>query len=265
VKAASHYRSPATLLSELGITEPEDIRIEAIAEHCNATVIYEPLKGSAARILGFGDRAFITVDSQSRRERQRFSAGHELGHWMLDRGRVASFVCAEQIFASEWGGDNPERRANRYATDLLLPEFMFTPRAKNQPITFASVRRLATIFQTSLTATTIRLVELGSFPSLIVCHTLQQRRWFIRGPDLPEAMRLRDKPGAYTAAYDLLRGSAASEGSIEVQADGWIAHPESRRYLLREDSIRIGDLYVLSLLWWKDERQLLDLEGENDP
>jgi Zn-dependent peptidase ImmA (M78 family) len=193
------------LLRELGVTEPEDIKIEAIAEYCNATVVYEPLKGSAARILGFGDRAFITVDSQSRRERQRFSAGHELGHWMLDRGRVASFVCIEQVFATEWNSDNPERRANRYATDLLLPEFMFTQRAKNLEITFETVRRLSAIFQTSLTATAIRLVELGSFPAIVVCHTSQQRRWFVRGPDVPDAIRLREKPGAYTVAHDLLR------------------------------------------------------------
>lgn len=139
-----------------------------------------------------------------------------------------------------------------------------TPRAKNLPITFASVRRLAVTFQTSLTATAIRLVELGSFPAIIACHTPEQRRWFIRGPDLPEALRLREKPGAYTAAYDLLRGSAANGGSVELQADGWITHPESRRYLLREDSVKIGDFYVLSLLWWQDERQLLDLEEENE-
>lgn len=262
--SGSHYRSPTALLRELGITEPEDIKIEAIAESCNATVVYEPLKGSAARIIGFGDRAFITVDSQSRRERQRFSAGHELGHWMLDRGRVASFVCIEQVFATEWNSDNPERRANRYATDLLLPEFMFTPRARNLEITFETVRRLAAIFQTSLTATAIRLVELGSFPAIVVCHTSQQRRWFVRGQDVPNAIRLREKPGAYTAAYDLLQGSAINEGPTDVQADGWITHPDSRRYLLREDSIKIGDYYVLSLLWWKDERQLLDLEADSD-
>ncbi len=262
--SGSHYRSPTALLRELGITEPEDIKIEAIAEYCNATVVYEPLKGSAARILGFGDRAFITVDSQSRRERQRFSAGHELGHWMLDRGRVASFVCTEQVFATEWKSDNPERRANRYATDLLLPEFMFTPHAKNLEITFETVRRLSAFFQTSLTTTAIRLVELGSFPAMIVCHTSQQRRWFVRGPDVPDAIRLREKPGAYTVAYDLLRGTAINEGPIDVQSDGWITHPDSRRYLLREDSIRIGDYYVLSLLWWKDERQLLDLEEDSE-
>jgi len=264
VASGSHYRSPTGLLRELGITDPEDIRIEAIAEYCNATIVYEPLKGSAARILGFGDRAFITVDSHSRRERQRFSAGHELGHWMLDRGRVASFICAEQVFATEWRSDNPERRANRYATDLLLPEFMFVPRAKNLEITFETVRCLAATFQTSLTATAIRLVELGSFPAMIVCHTFQQQRWLIRGPDVPGAVRLRDRPGAYTMAHDLLRSSTTSEGPTDVQADGWVMHPDSRRYLLREDSIRIGDLYVLSLLWWKDERQLLDLEEEGD-
>lgn len=262
--SGSHYRSPATLLRELGITDPEDIKIEAIAEYSNATVVYEPLKGSAARILGFGDRAFITVDSQSRRERQRFSAGHELGHWMLDRGRVASFVCTEQVFATEWNSDNPERRANRYATELLLPELMFVPRAKCLEITFETVRSLAAIFQTSLTATAIRLVELGSFPAIVVCHTSQQRRWFVRGPDVPNVIRLREKPGAYTVAYDLLRGSATNEGPTDVQADDWLTHPDSRRYLLREDSIRIGDYYVLSLLWWKDERQLLDLEEDSD-
>ena len=262
--SGSHYRSPSALLRELGITEPEDIRIEAIAEYCNATIIYEPLKGSAARILGFGDRAFITVDSQSRRGRQRFSAGHELGHWMLDRGRVASFMCQEQVFASEWGSDNPERRANRYATELLLPDFMFTPRAKDQRIIFETVRQLATAFQTSLTATAIRLVELGSFPSIIVCHTAQHRRWFIRNSDVPDAIRLRDKPGPWTVANDLLRGGTSSEGPTDVQADGWITHPDSRNYTLCEDSIRLGDHWILSLLWWKNEKQLLDLEEDHD-
>ena len=99
---------------------------------------------------------------------------------------------------------------------------------------------------------------------MIVCNRSQQRRWFVRGPDIPDAIRLREKPGAYTVAYDLLRGTVTNEGLTDVQADVWITHPDSRRYLLREDSIRIGDHYVLSLLWWKDEQQLLDLEEDCD-
>jgi Zn-dependent peptidase ImmA (M78 family) len=256
--------SAIKLLKELGITEPHDIKIEAIAEYSGATIVYQPLKGSAARILGFGDHAFITVDSNSRRERQRFSAGHELGHWMMDRGKVASFVCAEKVFATEWVNDNPERRANKYAADLLLPPFMFEPLAKNRDITFETVESLAREFQTSLTATAIRLVELGSFPAMIVCNEQEKRRWFIKGPDVSEVLRPRDVPGAYTCAYELLRGSKAQEGPTDVQADGWIVHPQAHRYSIREHSRSIGYGIVLSLLWWKDERQLLDLEENDD-
>ena len=65
------------------------------------------------------------------------------------------------------GDDNPERRANRYAADLLLPVFMFEPRSKNRDITFETVRDLAREFQVGLTATAIRLVEFGSFRRLL--------------------------------------------------------------------------------------------------
>lgn len=258
----SHYRSPPTLLRELGITEPEDIRIEAIAQYCGATVVYEPLRGCAARIVGYGDEAFITVDSKSRLERRRFSAAHELGHWMMDRGKISSFLCQEKVYATEWSEDNPERRANRYAADLLLPKFMFEPRAKNKEITFSTVRSLAYEFITSLTATAIRLVEFGSFPAVIVCNEPGRRRWFVRGSDVSDVLRLRETPGAYTCAHDLLRGKSPAEGPTDVQADGWIDYPGAKRYTLREDSIPIGHNLVLSLLWWKDESQLLELDED---
>jgi hypothetical protein len=139
---------------------------------------------------------------------------------------------------------------------------MFEPRARNNEITFAMVRSLASKFSTSLTATAIRLVEFGSFPAMIICNESGRRRWFIRGTDVPDVLWPRDTPGAYTCAYDLLRGSNNIEGPTDVQADGWFDHPGSRRYTLREDSLLINHDLVLSLLWWKDERQLLDLEEE---
>src|SRR5438445_770035 len=159
--SVSSYKSPSALLDELGVSEPKDIKIEAIAEYCGATIVYESLKGCEARILGHGDRAIITVNSTSLRERQRFSGAYELGHWMRDRGKIA-FACTEVVFAAEWGNENPEWRVNRYAVELLLPEFMFSPRIRNREMTFATVRNLANEFETSLTATVIRLVELGS-------------------------------------------------------------------------------------------------------
>src|SRR5215813_11483377 len=151
------YKKPSTLLEELGILEPEDIDIEAIAQYCRATVRYKEIEGAQARIVGIGDKAIISVSKAMKRARQRFSVGHELGHWMRDHGTIG-FSCSHKDFLTEWSSDNPERRANRYAADLLLPESMFRPLSRNRDITLATAQTLADRFQTSLVATAIRLV-----------------------------------------------------------------------------------------------------------
>src|SRR5579863_1590980 len=144
------FRSPNQLLEELGITSPEEIDIEAIAFHSGALIKYRPLSGCAARIVGNGHSAIITLDSNSPRGRQRFSAGHELGHWMYDRGK-ASFSCEERQFVQDWSKNNPESRANRYASDLLLPVPIFKPLAGNlKVINMTAAGELAKKFQMSL-------------------------------------------------------------------------------------------------------------------
>ena len=181
---AEHVKAPASLLEELGIDTPDLIDTEAIAQYCGATVVYDNLSGCEARILGNGSHAYITVNAQSSTGRQRFSAAHELGHWMYDRGMIG-LSCTERTLASEWGGKNTERRANRYAADLLLPASMFTEDARGLPPTFESAADLAHRYRTSLTATAIRLVDHGSFPSMVICSEKTSRKWFHRSPDLP--------------------------------------------------------------------------------
>lgn len=256
-----YYKSPLTLLDELGIIEPAEIEIEVIAQYCGATILYESLSGCEARIIGKDNRAIITVNKNSRWERQRFSAGHELGHWMRDRNKI-SYSCEELKFYKEWSQDNPEFRANRYASELLLPETMFSIRAKRREMTFATVRDLASIFNTSLTATAFRLVELGSFPAVLVCSELGRRCWFFKGSDVSKKLWLKDYPTKHTITYDLLRGSNNIESPCDVYADSWFTHPSAHRYGIREDSIKISSNLVLTLLWWKDESQLLDLEDD---
>ncbi len=258
----SVYKSPEKILGELGIVQPSDIFIEAIAQYCGATIVYETIKGSEGRILGYGDRAIITVNKESRPSRRRFSAAHELGHWMCDRGKIA-FACEEAVFRTEWQNDTPERRANRFAADLLMPEAMFVPQAKNKPITFDSIETLSKVFQSSHTATAIRLVQLGSFPAMVVCNDKNRRRWFNRGPLVPEELWPVDKPGHDSGAFALLNDPDKDRETNDVSADNWINHPDSLKYPLREDSIKISADLVLTLLWWKDERQILDLDDEN--
>lgn len=256
--------SAAKILEEFAISSPDEIDINAIAQFFGATVVAEPLHGSAARILGVGDRAFITVDSLSVRARQRFSAAHELGHWMMDRGKLSGFTCTEKQLVTGWSGDNPERRANRFAADLLMPTYLFAPAAKDKEMTFATVRELCQSFETSITATAIRLVETGSFPAMVVCTTSAGIKWKSLPRDLASAIELRDQPGKYTNAAELLIGREAEVNPVEVEASDWLTTPRSKDYSIIEDSKLIYKDTVLSLLWWKDERQLIDLDAEEE-
>lgn len=256
------YKSPKRLLEELGISDPEDIEVEAIAQYCDATIVYEPLSGSEARILGNGDKAIITINSSSPVQRQRFSAGHELGHWMRDRGKIA-LSCTDRIYKTSWSEDSPEQRANRYSVDLLMPEPMFAPRTNGLPMTFATARTLCEVFNTSLTATAIRLTELSSYNAMLVYYEHGKRKWFFRGPDIPEVLWPYEQLSKHTKAYDLLQGTQTTMPA-KVSADAWVNHPESWRYTVKEDSVITGFGAVLSLVWWQDEKQLLDLDTEND-
>jgi Zn-dependent peptidase ImmA (M78 family) len=257
---SEYFRSPSQLVEELGITSPEEIDIEAIAFHCGALIKYRSLSGCAARIVGNGHSAIITIDLNSSRGRQRFSAGHELGHWMYDRGK-ASFSCEERQFVQDWSKNNPESRANCYASDLLLPISIFKPMAvglKTINLTVAS--ELARKFQMSLTATAIRLVEHGPLPAMLVCYSSTGREWFVRHPDVSKQLWPMTAPSRDTYAYNLLRSSEESTAEGDVSAAAWFEHDLAERYFVHEHSIRTSYGDVLSLLWWKDEKMVIALD-----
>lgn len=58
------------LLQELGVTDPGEIDLEAIAHHVGARVRYRALCGCEAHILGCNGAAVITIknDSSPRRK-----------------------------------------------------------------------------------------------------------------------------------------------------------------------------------------------------
>jgi hypothetical protein len=243
------------LLSELGISDPADIDLEAIAFFCGATVVERELRGCEARLVGAGDRAYITVKRGGDAHRRRFSIGHELGHWAHDRGS-ASFRCGKAEFQT-WAGLSPETRANNYAADLLLPKSMFIPRAKGLQITLETASDLADVFQTSLTSTAIRLVEHGGLPSVVAYSTDRGIRWNRRNRDVPHPVRLRDTATSDSVAYDLLRTAATPPGPTNVSADAWFEDYHAGRHEVQEDSRRVVG-GVLTLLWWPDEKHLLE-------
>jgi Zn-dependent peptidase ImmA (M78 family) len=237
------------LLQELGITEPEEIDLEAIAWHIGAIVKYQVLDGSEARIVGTGDRAIITVNAASTHTRQRFSIGHEIGHWYYHCGRI--LVCrSEEIGQHGDGGSFLERQADAFAADLLLPGYVLRPRVRQfKALTFDVVCQVAKLFNTSLPATAIRLVEQGFWPAMLVCHSQLGRRWFVRSLSLPEGWYPRDDLDSASYAFGILFGNDSDQTRPRaISAQAWFRRWDAERYRLQEQSIRTMEGETLSLL-----------------
>ena len=251
-------RPAEMLLQKLGVTEPDEIDVEAIAWYCGVTVTSRPLDGCEAQIIGHGNRAVIIIDEASRPRRQRFSVGHELGHWHHHRGH--SSVCrSDEIGNRVRGPTDPERVADGFAADLLLPGYLFRPLAnKLSRVTMDAVQELADTFDTSLTATAIRVVEMGPAPAMVICHSHKGRKWFTPGPDVPNRWFPCKDLDAESFAFEVLFGSEQKSRCALIGADAWFDHRDAAKFELYEQSVRIGEEEILTLLVFKDEDMLLD-------
>src|SRR5258708_24127619 len=161
-------RTPELILREFYISDPRDIDLEVIGFECGAEMQHAPLKGCAAHVIGMGNRAVITVDSNSPPGRKRFSAAHELGHWVRHRGKT--MVCATRDLRKPWSALDPEAVASAFAADLLLPEYLVRPRVDGRPISVKSVAEVDDAFQGSRSAAALRLGEVGRSGAMLVCR-----------------------------------------------------------------------------------------------
>jgi len=241
------------LLKELGITDPDEIDLEAIAYYVGARICYRALDGCDARIVGYGDRAIITVDSKSSFKRQRFSIGHELGHWEHHRGE--RLVCRVEGRQSAFA---TERRADSYAADLIMPYYLFRPLLPSESkLNFTVVGTLADTFQTSQTATAIRLVESDHSPALLVCHGAQKRKWFVKAPSVPEHWIPKASTDAASSALEVLYGQRNGESMPrKIKAEAWFDCWEARGHDIYEQTLRVGQEEILTLLLLTDRRML---------
>ena len=78
-------------------------------------VLYKPQGSSAG--AGF----VILVDKTEPPERQRFTAAHELGHYLLHRDSVGDRIAENFFLHAEGMTSTQEDEANEFANELLMP------------------------------------------------------------------------------------------------------------------------------------------------
>lgn len=253
-------RSPKAefILHDLGITDPKEIDVEAIAWHLGAKVKYDNLSQCEARIVGSDDTAVITVNKNASLQRQRFSVCHELGHWIYHRGKM--LLCqADEIERPGIDSTNLERIADRFAAELLMPAYLFVPIAQSlgRP-SMHVVRKLSEIFSTSQTATAIRLVEINQLPLLLVDHGRSGRRWFTRSKTVSRDWIPNSDLVPTSSTFSMIFGKTPNTMPPKsVSASNWFSRHDASRFDVIEESFRIAANDVLTLLAFKDVHAFL--------
>lgn len=246
------------ILFGLGITDPADIDLEAVAWTEGAIIKYRRLAGCEARIVGLHDHAIISVNSMSPPARQRFSVGHELGHWRHHRGRALFCRSSEIGLKSTFRQTNVELVANKFAADLLMPGYLFDQIARTYSTpNFATVDAVAEQFSVSRSAAAIRLVQRAHLPAILICHGPSGRKWFFRSPLVPDRWFPRQELDPESSAFSVQFSRSAGTAHLsKIGADAWFDRYDADRFEVREQAVRyLGDC-SLTLVVFDDEKML---------
>ncbi|KAB7725503.1 ImmA/IrrE family metallo-endopeptidase [Rudanella paleaurantiibacter] len=175
------------LLRDAGICDLRGLVLEDFIQwHPNCYLQESGMTGSQGRIQFLGSTALITINSKiTNKGQKRFVLAHEFGHFNLHFDLKPMFNCDEESFKQWLSKGGHEQEANEFAAELLMPKNAFAPECSGLSFTTELVRHLADRFETSLTATSRRIVEQGPFNMALVYSENGVIKWHTEHSSFP--------------------------------------------------------------------------------
>lgn len=124
-------KSALEVIKKYWYTAPVDVY--AIIRALNIELVFPNLLESMGQLSGYIEKSDgryrIGVNGSDHEVRQRFTAAHELGHFIYHRHLIDAGVDDDRLYRSMPGGkyyntnigDSQERQANQFAANLLMP------------------------------------------------------------------------------------------------------------------------------------------------
>lgn len=174
MSAQSARNHAERLVDELHISLPP-VQVRTVAEFLGLAVMMEPLDEGMSGLLITPPtgKACVVINSLDPLNRQRFTIGHEIGHYyMRHQFEAGSHVHADRGHFISYRGprasagiDPREIEANNFASTLLMPSKMLrrsvAEMTGGKPLLDEHVTELAVEYLVSEQAMTIRLTGLG--------------------------------------------------------------------------------------------------------
>lgn len=118
--------------------------------------------GVSGQIMKEGEQYVIRVNRNEARERQRFTIGHEIAHFLLHKPIIDSSPdgITDNVLYRSGAPERVEYEANRLAADLVMPMGLIEKKLREDfggVVTEATIESLASTFEVSKAAMEIRL------------------------------------------------------------------------------------------------------------
>jgi Zn-dependent peptidase ImmA (M78 family) len=165
-------------LKELGRISPEEktvlaqymsehpVRIGQLARDLGVTIRVSSMPtGVSGQISREGNNYVIRVNRNEARERQRFTIGHELAHYLLHRNIIDGSPdgITDTVLYRSGAPERIEFEANRLAAEIVMPMHLIEKELREKfggLVTEATIEGLASSFEVSKAAMEIKLSTL---------------------------------------------------------------------------------------------------------
>ncbi len=211
-------------------------------------------------------RGNIAIRAETIRSRQRFSLGHELGHFLLPgHYSEASLTTCNNIGLNNGrGSDRREREADFFAANLLMPKHLFLRDIKTigEP-DLLLLKALFEIYEVSAEAFLRRYVDFSEFQCCLIFSkdgNVRYPYWSERIPYLNVRKNQAIPPQSCTVNFN--EGDGSVSDVEEVESWRWLS--EGRQMLpssLNEQTLCQADGYKVTLIW---HDELLDEDEEDE-
>ena len=207
--------------------------------------------------------AVILVNGANSPDRQRFTIGHELGHWLnpwhlLGANTIECGREQMRLFSATVGITQRERieiEANLFSAELLLPEkpFKHDLRTEKEP-SLHQIVALAMKYGMSKLATARRYVTLSDHACALVVSRDNQIQQIYRNKDFP-ALALKSGMGLPLSGLPPAASADALKCTMHpVSSDIWCREGAPTGAVLHEQALLQANGYRLTLLYWDDSQ-----------
>jgi hypothetical protein len=218
------------LVAPLGLREPRDIDVEAIAERAKARAIL-PMRftrGEGHLLRGRNGAAIIAVrEDVYGTPKGSLVVLHEVGHLLHPHHPDALSLCTGASKRAPKTAKVSEGEANDVAAEIGMPEAWFAPRCNGEAPSLGALRDLAATFGMSLTATALRALLFVDEPCALVGVARGKVDWWAcsrgwsvhihRKADVREPASIRRGVIAGSAWGDDEEGSRLRQWSVDYE------------------------------------------------